>query len=182
MYIDGWTLAIFLVTFFVLLAFGIMLVPYFLKKRSFPKKLLLTAVTGIALGFGLIGYHTYFFTFGDLEGTPYEETTKSPQGTYTANAYYETYGGAAGGVNLWVEITNHEQDNEKEVIYYSDAKSHFSLEWKDDQTLSITNEEPRSPESNQSIDLEVGKEIYHDRGFACQSFLMKDRYEECYEG
>ena len=31
----------------------------------------------------------------------------SPIGRYTADAFYELYGGAAGGVNVWIEVTDH---------------------------------------------------------------------------
>ena len=31
------------------------------------------------------------------------------------------------------------------------------------------------------LKLGIGKEIYHESGLACQSWLMKDQYETCYQ-
>lgn len=111
----------------------------------------------------------------------YKGPVNSPTEKYTANAYYMTYGGAAGGVNLWIEITYNEVDDKIETVYYSDAKSYFSMEWKDENTLYIINEEIKYPNSNRSIELEIGKEIYHESGLVCQSWIMKDQYETCYQ-
>ena len=61
---------------------------------------------------------------------------------YKANAYLMTY----GGVNLWVKITYN-----VETVYYSDAKSYFSMEWKDEDTLFTINEEPEYPSSNRGM-------------------------------
>lgn len=82
----------------------------------------------------------------------------SPTGKYTANAYYEPYGGAgpSGGVHVWVEITNNED------------------------TLSIVNKDEK-PDTDRSIALTVEKEIYHENGLACKSLLMKNKYEKCYQ-
>ena len=55
------------------------------------------------------------------------------------------------------------------------------MEWKDETTLYIINEEPEYPSSNRSIELDIEREIYHDTGLACQSWLMKDEYETCYQ-
>lgn len=111
----------------------------------------------------------------------YKGPVNSPTEKNTANAYYMTYGGAAGGVNLWIEITYNDVDDKIETVYYSDAKSYFSMEWKDENTLYIINEEIKYPNSNRSIELEIGKEIYHESGLVCQSWLMKDQYETCYQ-
>lgn len=92
-----------------------------------------------------------------------------------------TYGGAAGGVNIWVDITYHDKSDKVQTVYYSDAKSNFSMMWNDDDTLYIRNEEPNFPNSNRSIELKIGKEIYHESGLACRSWLMKDVYETCYQ-
>lgn len=86
-----------------------------------------------------------------------------PTGKYTANVYYKTYGGAAGGVNLGVEITYHD-DNKKKIVYHSDAKSNFSMEWKDENTLYIVNEEPGYSSSNNTLILNVEKDTYFDGG------------------
>ena len=108
-------------------------------------------------------YNTYFFTFDNREGEVYKGPLNSPTGQYTANAYYKNYGGAAGGVSLWIEITDH-KDNKMKTIYHSEAKSNFSMEWKNEKILYIINEEPRFPSSNKSVELNVEKDIYFNGG------------------
>ncbi|WP_246125603.1 DUF5412 family protein [Alkalicoccus halolimnae] len=156
----------------------------FIKNKPFPKKLLVAALSGVVLVFSVYIYETYFFTFSKIDREfshkgPGPET--SPSDEYTANAYYEPYGGAAGGVNVWVEITDHEENNKIQTVYYSDAKKDFSMNWKDEDTLYIQNAEPDYPDSNQNIELEIGKELYHEKGLACKSLLMKDEYETCFQ-
>ncbi|MEK3980502.1 DUF5412 family protein [Psychrobacillus sp. FSL K6-2836] len=155
----------------------------FIKKKPFPKKLLIASLSGVVLVSSIYIYEMYFFTFSEID----REFTqmgpgpiKSPAEEYTANAYYEPYGGAAGGVNVWVEIINNNEENSVQTVYYSDAKSNFSMKWMDENTLYILNDEPDYPNSNRSIELEIGKEIYHENGLACKSLLMKDEYETCY--
>ena len=139
---------------------------------------------GVVLVSSIYIYEMYFFTFSEIDR---EYTQKgpgpvtSPTEKYTANAYYELYGGAAGGVNVWVEITYNNEKNKVQTVYYSDAKSNFSMEWLDEDTLYILNDEPDYPNSNRSIKLEIGKEIYHENGLACKSLLMKDKYETCFQ-
>ncbi|GIN74694.1 hypothetical protein J14TS2_51690 [Bacillus sp. J14TS2] len=125
-------------------------------------------------------YTQYFFTFNNLRGTLQEGPINSPNGEYTANTYYRTYGGAAGGVNIWVQITNN-TDHKTKVIYYSNANSHFSISWNGANTLAITNEDPNYPESDNSINLDVRNEIYDRYGLACQSLLMKNDYKRCFK-
>lgn len=129
-------------------------------------------------------YEVYFFTFKEIDR---KSTQKGPgpitslTGEYTTNAYYELYGGAAGGVNVWVDITNKNEKNRVQTIYYSDAKSNFSMEWVDENILYILNNDPNYPDSDRSIKLEIGKEIYHENGLACKSLIMKDEYVTCYQ-
>ena len=147
----------------------------FIKKKQFPKKLLIATLSGVVLVSSIYIYEMYFFTFSEIDREFTQKGTgpvTSPTEAYTANAYYELYGGAAGGVNVWVEITDHDENNKKKTIYYSDANSNIDLTWTNEDTLFITNE-------NNSMKLNVEKEIYHDRGLACQSWLMKDEYETC---
>lgn len=125
-------------------------------------------------------YEMYFFTFDDIDKEFIQNgpgPILSPTEEYTANVYYEPYGGAAGGVNMWVEITKHRENDNKKIIYYSDANDNILMDWVDEKTLFITNAGP----TNNSIKLDVEQEIYHDRGFACRSWLMKDEYETCYQ-
>lgn len=161
---------------------GIKYIGYLKGKNPFPKSLLLMAFSICLIGLSLIGYHSYFFTFDRID-KDFAQTEAgpilSPTEKYTANAYYEPYGGAAGGVNVWVEITEHEMDEVK-TIYYSDAKSEIRLEWEDEETLYVKNIDARNQE-DRSIALNVGEEIYDELGLACKSLLMKGKYKSCYQ-
>lgn len=155
-----------------------------IKKKAFPKKLLMATLSGVALLTSLYIYKVYFFTFSEIDREYVQKgpgPITSPTEAYTANAYYEPYGGAAGSVNVWVEITSNHEKNKVKTVYYSDAKDNFSMEWVDDETLSIVNGESDFHDSNRSIELEVSKEIYHENGLACKSLLMKGKYETCYQ-
>lgn len=55
------------------------------------------------------------------------------------------------------------------------------MNWVDDETLKISNESPGVPKEKRSIKLTIGKEIYDESGEACESWVMKDEYETCYE-
>ncbi|SDN87643.1 DUF5412 family protein [Bacillus sp. OK048] len=156
----------------------------FIKKKPFPKKLLIATLSGVVLVSSIYIYEMYFFTFSEID-REYTQNgpgpVTSPTEKYTANAFYEPYGGAAGGVNVWVEITYNNEENKVKTVYYGDAKRNFSMEWMDEDTLHILNDEPEYPNSNRSIKLEIGKEIYHENGLACKSLLLKDEYETCYQ-
>ncbi|MEK5333753.1 MULTISPECIES: DUF5412 family protein [unclassified Lysinibacillus] len=144
----------------------------------------MATLSGIALVSSIYLYETYFFTFSEIDREFVQKgpgPVISPTEKYTANAYYEPFGGAAGGVNVWVEITNNIENDKVQIIYYSDAKSNFAMKWLDTDTLYILNDEPNFPNSNRSIELKVEKEIYHENGLACKSLLMKDDYETCYQ-
>ncbi|MFJ5790424.1 DUF5412 family protein [Lysinibacillus sp. NPDC093197] len=144
----------------------------------------MATLSGIALVSSIYLYETYFFTFSEIDREFVQKgpgPVISPTEKYTANAYYEPFGGAAGGVNVWVEITNNIVNDKVQIIYYSDAKSNFAMKWLDTDTLYILNDEPNFPNSNRSIELKVEKEIYHENGLACKSLLMKDDYETCYQ-
>lgn len=86
--------------------------------------------------FSLYLYGSYFFTFDTINRTDAQagsDSITSPSHRYTAEAYYEPYGGAAGGVNVWVDVIDH-QSSTVETISYSDAKDRFAMEWLNDQT------------------------------------------------
>lgn len=167
-----------LITVILFLILSVKIIISFIKKKPFPKRILLATFVGIALVALIYVNEMYLFTFDKID-KKYTQNgpghVLSPTEIYTANAYYEPYGGAAGGVNMWVEITRH-ADGNKKVIYYSDANDNVLLDWVDENTLFITNAGPK----NNSIKLNVEQEIYHDRGLACWSWLMKDEYETCY--
>ena len=96
-----------------------------------------------------------------------------------AQVHYEYYGGAAGGVNALVEVTDEEEN--KKMIYYADAQGSVRLQWEDDSTLKIMNHSSEYPQSSRDATLNVETEIYHDTGRACKSILLKNTYEACYQ-
>lgn len=180
-YLNLFGLLLVLLSVICIVVFCVKLLFFYIKKKPFPKYSLIVSLTGIITVVTLFLYTQYFFTFNNLEGELYKGPVVSPDGKYTANAYYMTYGGAAGGVNLWVEISHNDETNRTETVYFSDAKSEFSIEWMDEDTVFIKNDDPEYLTSNRSIELQIGKEIYHDNGLACKSLLMKDKYETCYQ-
>lgn len=180
-------LFVFFISFITVILFLILcarIIISFIKKKPFPKKLLIVSLSGVVLVCSIYIYEVYFFTFNEIDRESIQKgpgPVISPTEEYTANAFYELYGGAVGGVNVWVEITNNNEKNKVQTVYYSNANSNFSIEWMDENTLYILNDEPDYPSSNRSIKLEIGKEIYHDNGLACRSLLMKDEYVTCYQ-
>jgi len=75
-----------------------------IKKKPFPKKILIATLIGIVLVSSIYIYKVYLFTFDDIDKEFIQNgpgPVLSPTGKYTANAYFEPYGGAAGGVNVW---------------------------------------------------------------------------------
>lgn len=170
-----------LVAIVAFVIFLIKIVIFLINRRKFPRYSLITLVVSVAIFSSILVYHQFFFTFNMIDRESMQEGMEvtSPSGNYTANVYYELYGGAAGGVNVWVEVTNHENASSK-VIYYADAKQNVWISWADDERLSITNTGGSSREnSSRSVVLQVEKEIYHENGLACQSVLMKKQYETC---
>ncbi|MFJ7666920.1 DUF5412 family protein [Lysinibacillus sp. NPDC097195] len=136
------------------------------------KKLIKVIFVVILLLFFYYEYKYFTFDFmykGDLkDGKP----VVSPNGDYSAQIYYENYGGAAGGVNLIVNIIN-QKSNKEQTIYFSDAKGNVILNWKDPNVLSVTNYDQFE---NRNVDLIVGKEIYDENGGACQHYKIKKQY------
>lgn len=127
---------------------------------------------------GIFIKRNYFFTFNHFKGENFKWDVISPTEKYVANAYYKPYGCAAGGVKVWVEVTDKDEGNTK-TIYYSEGYSNFSMKWTGVDTLFITNKSNEFPSLDNSIELQVDKEIFHDEGLACKSLLMKDEYERC---
>ena len=80
------------ITIILLLILCTRIIVSFIKKKPFPKRLLIATLTGVVLVSSIYLYETYFFTFGDIDK---EFTQKgpgpliSPTGAYTANAYYD---------------------------------------------------------------------------------------------
>lgn len=172
------------ITMILLIAFIVKWIVYLNKRkglrRSFPRKTLIAAAIGFALFSSIFVYLEYFFTFDRIDRSRMQigPEASSPEGHYTAHAYYEPYGGAAGGVNVWVEIENHAANTVK-TVYYADANPRISLTWAGEQTLAIENA-GEHPSSDRNAILNVDNEIYHDTGWACKSLLMRNDYEQCY--
>ncbi|OWR30356.1 hypothetical protein CDO73_10545 [Saccharibacillus sp. O23] len=168
------------ITMILLIAFIVKWIAHLTKQKAFPRKTLFSTLIGLALFSGIFVYLDYFFTFDRIDRSAMQigPEVPSPEGRYTAHAYYEPYGGAAGGVNVWIEIENHASSTVK-TVYYADANPRISLTWVDEQTLAIENAGGPAA-SDRNATLNVDTEIYHDTGLACQSLLMKNDYEQCY--
>ncbi|NIK13193.1 hypothetical protein FHR85_002635 [Alkalibacillus almallahensis] len=172
------------ITITLLLTLMIMIVVSVIKNKPFPRKMLIATMSCALLLGSTIIYERYFFTFEEINQAHVQDgpgPIDSPDDTYSANAYYEPYGGAAGGVNVWVEVVNHTNDDQTKIIYYSDAKQDFQMNWVGDETLEIENNAPRYQNQDRSVTLDVTSEIYHDRGDACRSWVLKQDYDDCYE-
>ncbi|WP_240628569.1 DUF5412 family protein [Bacillus salacetis] len=145
---------------------------------------MIATLSGVILVSSIYIYEAYFFTFDEIDKKFMQKgpgPVTSPTNAYTADAYYELYGGAAGGVNVWVEVTYNNEADKVQIAYFGDAKSTFNMEWLNEDTLKIQNYDTDYPDSDRSITLRIGKDIYHESGLACQSILMKDDYENCYQ-
>lgn len=119
-------------------------------------------------------HFTYDFYYTDVEKDGHVVT--SPNEVYSAQVYYQNYGGAAGGVNMFVNVIFHLEDDSERTVYFSDAKGNVQLNWFDDELLSITNYDEYG---NRSIELVVGKEIYDEQGGACNTYKIKGNFV-CY--
>lgn len=172
---------IFFITGLLLLIFFIRLIIFFFKKNRFPKKLLVASLVGIGMFFGIFVYLNYFFTFDQLKGETFKEPVSSPTKKYTANAYLQNYGGAVGGVKIWVNITNHEDNDQIKTVYYGESSSNFFMHWIDEETISISHNSRNYFDAEEGIELDVRTDIFDETGIACTSLLMKDEYENCYQ-
>ena len=130
-----------LITVLLCFIFIYKLMIFLFNRKHFPTILLEAIVIGSVLFLGIFVYIQYFFTFEAINKKHMQEGPQlviSPTGKYTANAFYEPYGGAssASGVNVWIEIINNEEQTFK-TIYYADAKRNVSMRWLDEETISI---------------------------------------------
>lgn len=114
--------------------------------------------------------YEFKYTNGELQ----KEIT-SPSGRYTAQYYLQSYGGAAGGTQLFVNVVSHDKEDTVSTVYYSDANSYFHLNWLNDDELSIRH----LGGGDQSIVLAVGQEIYDGTGKACRRYAITKNYS-CY--
>ncbi len=137
------------------------------------KKMSLYLLMPILLFCLYVVYHhfTYiFFYTGDIK---YGRPILSPNGDYSAQVYYDNYGGAIGGVNLIVNIIYHQKHDEEQTIYFSDAKGSVNVNWTADDVLSITNYDEYA---NRNTELVVGKEIYDEQGTACNTYKIRKAF------
>ncbi|MEC0106873.1 DUF5412 family protein [Paenibacillus taichungensis] len=120
----------------------------------------------------------YFSTFDRSEQGDLAYTMPSPNGEYVAEIYGVPYGGAAGGVTIWVDVKKIVASDVFTVktIYRAEHHGANHLEWEDENTLRIEN---WNEYVDESITLNIDDEIYDGRGWACQSLRMKDQYVRC---
>ncbi|MGV2883547.1 DUF5412 family protein [Paenibacillus taichungensis] len=120
----------------------------------------------------------YFSTFDRSEQGDLSYSMPSRNGEYTAEIYSVPYGGAAGGVTIWVDVkkTNDSNDSTVKNIYRAEYHGHNHLEWEDENTLRIEN---WNEYVDETITLNIDEEIYDGRGWACQSLRMKEQYVRC---
>ncbi|PAF31044.1 DUF5412 family protein [Paenibacillus sp. 7516] len=131
--------------------------------------------------FMLVAYFNlrpYFSTLDRSEQGELSYSMPSRNGDYTAEIYGVPYGGAAGGVTIWVDVkkTNDSDASGVRTIYRADYHGHNHLEWESENTLRIEN---WSEYSDETMTLNIEDEIYDGRGWACKSLRMKDQYVRC---
>lgn len=118
-------------------------------------------------------YHHFTYTFSYTGDTKDGRPILSPNGDYSAQVYYDNYGGAIGGVKMIVNIIHHQKHDEEQTIYFSDAKGSVNVNWTADDVLSITN---YNEYANRNTELVVGKEIYDEQGTACSAYHIKKAF------
>ncbi|PWW45436.1 MULTISPECIES: DUF5412 family protein [Paenibacillus] len=120
----------------------------------------------------------YYSTFDRSEQGDLAYTMPSPNGEYVAEIYGVPYGGAAGGVTIWVDVKKIVASDVFTVktIYRAEHHGANHLEWENENTLRIEN---RNEYSDDSITLNIDDEIYDGWGWACQSLRMKNQYMRC---
>ena len=170
------------ITDFLAFLFLIFLLVFFIRRKRFPKVLMIATLSGATLYLAIVAGTNLFYTFDTIDRNhtqPGPPAITSPDGRYEAEATYELYGGVLGGVNVWVDVVNTETRVTK-TIYYAGAVDQVELEWLDEETLSIQNESIGEYGRDFNVALNVETEIFHDQGKACWSLLMKKEYERCY--
>jgi len=110
----------------------------------------------------------YFSTFDRSEKGELSYSMPSRSGEYTAEIYGVPYGGAAGGVTIWVDVkkTNAPEDATVKTIYRAELHGNNHLEWESENT-------------DETITLNIDDEIYDGWGWACKSLRMKDQSVRC---
>lgn len=120
----------------------------------------------------------YFSTFDRSELGELSYSMQSRNGDYTAEIYGVPYGGAAGGVTIWVDVkkTNGPEDATVKTIYRAEHHGNNHLEWESENTLRIEN---WNEYTDETITLNIDDEIYDGWGWACKSIRMKDQSVRC---
>ncbi|MCM3204714.1 DUF5412 domain-containing protein [Paenibacillus sp. CC-CFT742] len=131
--------------------------------------------------FMLVAYFNlrpYFSTFDRSKLGELSYSIPSRNGEYTAEIYGVPYGGAAGGVTIWVDVrkTNDSDASRVKTIYRAEHHGNNHLEWESENTLRIEN---WSEYSDETMTLNIDDEIYDGQGWACKSLRMKDQYVRC---
>ncbi|MFC4356302.1 DUF5412 family protein [Chryseomicrobium palamuruense] len=155
-----------IITILIAFIFIIFLLVFLVRRKNFPKKLLIATLSGIMLYAVIVAGTHLFYTFDTIDRNntqPGPPASTSPDGRYEATATYELYGGALGGVNVWVDVINLETQDLK-TIYYADAVGRVRLEWNDNETLAIWNESVSGSGRDYNAFLNVETDIFHDRG------------------
>ncbi len=122
----------------------------------------------------------YLSTFDRADRGDLSYSMPSRNGEYTAELYGVPYGGAAGGVTIWVDVRKTADKNASNAksIYRADFHGGNHLEWESENTLRIEN---RNEYSNETVTLNIDEEIYDGWGWACSSLRTKDQYVRCLE-
>lgn len=89
----------------------------------------------------------------------------SPNHRFIATVSYATYGGAAGGVQTYVQIQD-TQTKHIRLLYTAKALQNVQIQWENEQLLTITNG-PHSARLTQTLD------VIHDESFEKTPLLCK---------
>lgn len=137
--------------------------------------LFMLPIVALTLFFTLRPYLSTFDRSGEGD---LSSSISSPNGEYTAELYGVPYGGAAGGVTIWVDVrkTADTSASNAKSIYRAEFHGGNHLEWESDNTLRIEN---WSEYSNETVTLNIDEEIYDGWGWACSSLRTKDQYVRC---
>jgi|GEM_PF-3139885 hypothetical protein len=144
------------------------------------KRFLLSAVILAAAVYGCWSYvhdreQAYIFHY--TEGLPFNPPITTQDGAYSAQAFYITWGGAAGGVSMYVNVTDHRQQDSLRTVYYADTHTEPNISWTDNHTLLIENHDEYN---NFDATADVSTDVYDSSGRACLASAIQTSYR-CYE-
>lgn len=125
----------------------------------------------------VIFYRFFSLDFHYTGGEKLGEPIVSPTGTYTAQAYTKEQ---EGKKYVWVNMTNTQEGNEEQTIYYSEAKSSFYMNWLPiEPNVEVIKEEIEILNfdmggKNRNAKLIAGKDLYDEQGSVCTSFYARN--------